>query len=148
MANYSFRGLSRSLQTYSSRNALLNHLKVKGESEFDDNVILKSNFYIRSSLLQSKNTITDDGFIIGGIVNKDMTNDEYTIEFDPNSFQSEFFPGMADFIDSNIVAGDKSSEDRLIASYWEDLRNDVFDDWGVFLFNLENIIFLYLIHKI
>ena len=141
MANYSFRGLSRSLQSSitSTRNALLNHLKVKGESEFDDNVILKSNFYIRSSLLQSKNTITDDGFIIGGTVNKDMTNDEYTLELDPNSFQSEFFPGMADFIDSNIVAGDKSSEDRLIASYWDDLGNDVFDDWGYFyLYDVES----------
>ena len=143
MANYSFRGLSRSLQTYSSitsnRNALLNHLKVKGESEFDDNVILKSNFYIRSSLLQSKNTITDDGFIIGGEPDKDMTNDEYTMEFDPNSYQSEFFPGMADFIESNIVAGDKSSEDRLIASYWDDLGNDVFDDWGYFyLYDVES----------
>jgi hypothetical protein len=61
-----------------------------------------------------------------------MDNQDYTEEFDPNDYQSEFFPGMADFVDSNILEGDKDPGDRLIASYWEDLGNDVFDDWGYF----------------
>ena len=39
---------------------------------------------------------------------------------------------MADFIDENIVAGDKDEYDRLNASYWGDLGDDVFDDWGYF----------------
>jgi fumarate hydratase subunit alpha len=60
--------------------------------------------------------ITDTSFIrsfplsnlqVGGPVNKDMENQNYTEEFDPNNYQIEFFPGMADFIDENIVAGDK-----------------------------------------
>jgi hypothetical protein len=84
------------------------------------------------NLIYSKNNTTDDGFIVGGTVNKDMDNEIYTQEFDPYSYQSTFFPGMSDFIDSNIVSGDKPSSDRLIASYWSDLGNDVFDDWGYF----------------
>jgi hypothetical protein len=61
-----------------------------------------------------------------------MDNENYTEEFDPYSYQAEFFPGMADFVDANIIAGDKIEEDRLIASYWNDLGDDVFDDWGYF----------------
>jgi hypothetical protein len=61
-----------------------------------------------------------------------MGDDNYTYEFDPNRYQSTFFPGMTDFIDGNIVAGDKASDDRLTASFWNDLGNDVFDDWGYF----------------
>jgi hypothetical protein len=83
-------------------------------------------------LIQSKNNTTDGGFPVGGTVTKDMDNENYAEEFDPNSYQSEFFPGMTDFIDENIVQGDKASEDRLVASYWSDLGNDVFDDWGYF----------------
>jgi len=139
MANYSFKGMSRTLQIFSSRNSLLNHLKVTNVAEFDNNVIVKGSFYVRSTLLQSKNITTADGFTIGGTVNKDMDNEDYTEEFDPNEYQSDFFPGMADFIESNIVAGDKSSEDRFIASYWDDLGNDVFDDWGYFyLYDVES----------
>lgn len=82
--------------------------------------------------LLSKNNTTDGGFPVGNTVTKDMTDDSYTLEFDPNSFQTAFFPGMADFVDGNIVAGDKAEEDRLRASYWDDLGNDIFDDWGFF----------------
>jgi hypothetical protein len=79
------------------------------------------------------NNASDIGPIIVGIpVNKDMQNDEYTYEFDPYDYQSEFFPGMADFIDENIVQGDKEESQRLYASYWDDWSNDVFDDWGFF----------------
>lgn len=63
---------------------------------------------------------------------KDMSNDNYTAEFNPNNYQAEFFPSMADFIDGNIIAGDKDESDRLNASYWDDLGNDIFDDWGYF----------------
>lgn len=135
MSNYRFKGTSfRSLQTQSivTKSALLSHLKVKNKAEFDNDVIMKGSLYIRSNLLESKNILTDQGFTIGGEPDKDMANQGYTEEFDPNSYQSEFFPDMANFIDSNIVAGDKAEEDRLIASYWDDLGNDVFDDWGYF----------------
>jgi len=82
--------------------------------------------------LRSKDNDTSGGFPIGGTVTKDMGDEDYTQEFDPNIYQSEFFPGMADFVDGNIVQGDKDSGDRLNASYWNDLGNDVFDDWGYF----------------
>lgn len=65
-------------------------------------------------------------------VNKDMGYNSYTYEFDPYSYQDTLFPDLVDFIDENIVAGDKSSEVRLTACYWRDLGNDVFDDWGFF----------------
>ena len=77
-------------------------------------------------LLQSKNNTTSGGFPVGGEVEKDMDNEDYTQEFDPYDYQSEFFPGMADFIDENIVEGDKDPSDRLVASYWSDLGDDVF----------------------
>jgi len=80
-----------------------------------------------NSLVRMYSTLT-----LGNEPRKDMADIEYTDEFDPNSFQGQFFPGMADFVDGNIVAGDKASGDRLIASYWDDLGDDVFDDWGYF----------------
>jgi hypothetical protein len=70
--------------------------------------------------------------ITGETVRKDMSDANYTDEFDPYNHQADFFPGMADIIDGNIVAGDKDEADRLNASYWSDLGNDVFDDWGYF----------------
>lgn len=85
-----------------------------------------------TGLFSSKNNITDGGFPVGGNAIKDMDNNEYTDEVNPYNYQSEFFPGMADFVDSNIVEGDKDPSDRLIASYWDDLGNDVFDSWGFF----------------
>lgn len=84
------------------------------------------------SLITSKDTIQANGYDIGNVPNKDMYNENYTYEFDPNVYQSEFFSGMANFIDANIVQGDKASEDRLIASAWYDLDDDIFDNWGYF----------------
>ncbi len=88
--------------------------------------------------IYSKDNVTDDGFTIGNPVEdiederyKDMQNQNYDYEIDPNDFP-DFFPGMAPFIDENILVGDKNEEDRLEASYWRDFLNDVFDDWGFF----------------
>lgn len=83
-------------------------------------------------VLASKGLTTEDGLTIGGTVEKDMDNEHYTNEFDPFEYQSSLFPDLADFIDENIVRGDKTEETRLNASYWSDLGNDVFDDWGYF----------------
>ena len=91
-----------------------------------------------TGLLYSLNNITDGGFTTGENINKDMNNIIYTDEFDPNDYP-QYFPGMSPFIDENIVAGDKSEEDRLIASYWDDWGDDVFDDWGYFyLYDVES----------
>jgi hypothetical protein len=97
------------------------------------------------NFIRSKNNITDGGFTIGGPVDialpppddpeasfNGMGNELYTYEFDPSGYQVSFFPGMANFINENIVLGDKSEENRLIASYWNDLGNDIFDNWGFF----------------
>lgn len=86
---------------------------------------------VSTSRFYSKNNVTDGGFTIGYTVTKDMTNNDYTSEFDPNNYP-ETFPNMAPFTNENIVAGDKNEGDRLIASYWGDLGNDVFDGWGFF----------------
>jgi hypothetical protein len=64
-------------------------------------------------------------------VEKDMYNDYYDAEYSPNNYP-QYFPDMAPFIDENVIAGDKSEEDRTLASCWDDLGNDVFDDWGYF----------------
>jgi len=95
---------------------------------------ISGNFYLTkiSEMLYSLNTITDNGFIVGNSVNKDMSNDIYTNEFDPNQYQSDYFPGMSPFTEENIVIGDKTEEDRLIASFWYDWGDDIFDDWGYF----------------
>jgi len=85
-----------------------------------------------SSIITSKNTIADNGLVTGITVDKDMSNQYYADEFDPYEYQSQFFPGMADFIDENIVQGDKLEENRLYASRWDDLYDDVFDGWGFF----------------
>lgn len=89
--------------------------------------------------LYSKNNITSGGFPIGGIIDKDMRDLDYTYEFDPQNYYPEYFPGMAPFTNENIVLGDKSSGDRLIASSWRDWDDDVFDDWGFFyLYDVES----------
>ena len=85
-----------------------------------------------SSGFYSKNNVTDGGFTVGQGVTKDMSNDDYTFDLNPNDYYPEFFPTMAPFTNENIVAGDKNEEDRLVASYWDDLGNDIFDDWGFF----------------
>lgn len=84
------------------------------------------------SSIFSKKNITTGGFTVGGTVTKDMSIESYDDQIDPYDYQSSFFPGMANFVDGNIIAGDKDSGDRLNATYWSDLGNDVFDDWGYF----------------
>ena len=86
---------------------------------------------IPSGLLYSKNNVTDGGFTVGNDVVKDMLNSSYTEQIDPGEYP-EFFPDMAPFINENIVLGDKNEEDQFRASYWPDLGQDVFDDWGFF----------------
>ena len=131
MANQNF-SLASSLKVFSSivctKNSLLSNLKVKNKSVFDDTVTINNSFYIKGlQLIQSKNILSDDGFTIGKTVKKDM------------DYQSSFFPDMNDFINSNIVVGDKSGGDRLNASYWDDLGHDVFDDWGFFyIYDIES----------
>jgi hypothetical protein len=70
--------------------------------------------------------------ILGEEITKDMSNDVYTDRINPFNFQSELFSGMVDFIDENIIAGDKTEENRLTASYWLDWGNDIFDGFGFF----------------
>jgi len=90
------------------------------------------------SYLYSKNNRTNGGFPVGETVLKDMSNNLYTYRFNPNEYQNDFFTGMAPFTDGNIVAGDKDPADRLIASYWDDWGNDIFDRWGFFyLYDVE-----------
>jgi hypothetical protein len=91
-----------------------------------------------SGLIYSKDTVVDGGFTVGTQIediederSKDMQNSNYTNEFDPNDDYPEFFPNMAPFIDENILAGDKDEDDRLFASYWNDINN-IFDAWGFF----------------
>jgi microcystin-dependent protein len=85
-----------------------------------------------SITLSSKGLTGDQGLTVGGNVTKDMDYENYTEEFDPYSYYPEFFPDMAPIIDGNIIVGDKDIGDKNIASYWNDLGNDVFDDWGYF----------------
>ena len=101
--------------------------------------IAKPSPVIPSGYIYSKNNITDGGFTVGNEVDKTLGGDDgdkgmdnavYTNQFDPNDYP-EFFPNMAPFIEENIVAGDKG-ESMLDASYWNDLGDDVFDDWGFF----------------
>jgi hypothetical protein len=68
---------------------------------------------------------------VGYTVTKDMRNVVYTTQLNPSDFP-QFFPDMAPFTNENIVAGDKTEANRLIASHWRDLGQDVFDDWGFF----------------
>ena len=113
-ANISFRGLSRPYSLYPSRGSnIIKNLRVLEKGQVDNYLYVKKNG-------------------VGGDVYKDMDRENYTSEFDPFTRQTVLFPGMADFLDGNIEAGDKVEEDRLIASYWNDLGNDVFDDWGYF----------------
>jgi hypothetical protein len=114
-ANASFRGMSRPISLYARRESnVIRHLRVTDRGEVDNYLLVKK------------------GLIVGGDVYKDMSSENYTDEFDPSNLQDILFPGMADFIEENILQGDKAEEDRFIASYWNDLGNDVFDDWGYF----------------
>jgi microcystin-dependent protein len=101
---------------------VLSYIIRHGVNEFD----------IPTLNITSKGLTGDQGLTVGGEVTKDMAYDDYTEEFDPNDYYPEFFPDMAPLIDENIVAGDKDISDKNQASYWDDLGNDVFDDWGYF----------------
>lgn len=114
-ANVSFRGLSRPTSMYGAKTTnIFKNVRITDKTQVDNYLLVKRKF------------------VVGGNVNKDMDHENYTEEFDPYNKQSILFPDMADFIDENILQGNKSSEDRLIATYWNDLGNDVFDDWGYF----------------
>jgi hypothetical protein len=114
-ANVSFRGMSRPYSLYPTKTtSIFRNVRMLEKTQVDN--------YLHVKRIA----------IVGGNVTKDMDDEDYTQEFDPFSLQEVLFPGMADFIDENIVQGDKNSEDRLRASYWNDLGNDVFDDWGYF----------------
>lgn len=86
---------------------------------------------INTGSLYSLNNITDNGFIVGAYIDKDMFNDNYNVEFTPSNYP-EYFPDMSPLIDENIIEGDKNPDDRLISSIWDDWGNDIFDDWGFF----------------
>jgi hypothetical protein len=88
--------------------------------------------YLMSDGIYQLNSYVNDEIVFGSYIEKDMDNELYTDEFNPYDFQADYFPDMADFIEENIVAGDKEESDRLIASYWDDLGDDIFDDWGYF----------------
>lgn len=121
-ANMSFRGLSRpySYSYFQKTTSIFRNVRILEKTQVDN-------------YLHVKRTLP-----VGGIVEKDMDNDNYTDEFDPNEYQSILFPGMADFIEDNIEQGDKDEGDRFIATYWNDLGDDVFDDWGYFfLYDVE-----------
>lgn len=135
VANNNFRGMSRSYSLYHKEpiSLRLQNLTVLNKSKFKGDVLMENKLSLTGSLiLTSRNVLTDAGLQTGRSVTKDMGNDSYTQEFDPFSYQNDFFAGMADFVDGNIIAGDKDSGDRLDASFWDDLGNDVFDDWGYF----------------
>ena len=114
-SNMSFRGLSRPYSLYPARSSnIIRNLRVTEKAQVDNYLFVKNSG-------------------VGGDVYKDMDFEDYTSEFDPYTRQAVLFPGMADFVDGNIEAGgDKVTENRLLASYWNDLGNDVFDDWGYF----------------
>lgn len=115
-ANTSFRGMSSGYSLYPSKknNVIFTNVRLLQRTQVDNYLLVKK------------------GLIVGGDVNKDMDHESYTGEFNPFSLQSILFPGMADFIEDNILQGDKTSENKLQATYWNDLGNDVFDDWGYF----------------
>ena len=116
-ANASFRGMSRYYPLYQQKsNNILRNIRIEEKTTIDNYLFVK-----RTS-------------VVGGIVEKDMDNANYTNELNPFDTQSSLFPDMADFIEDNIEVGDKNELDRLNASYWNDLGNDIFDNWGYFFF--------------
>ena len=114
-ANRSFRGMSSAYSLYPQKiKNIFTNVRVTGITRVDNNLLVKK------------------ALLVGGVVEKDMDHDNHDAEFDPFNLQDILFPGMADFSDENILQGDKSEGDRKIATYWNDLGNDVFDDWGYF----------------
>jgi hypothetical protein len=114
-------------------------LSVTDNVKVDNDVTIDGNLRVTASLLlQSRNVTGDAGFNVGRSPTKDMDDEDYRDEYDPYTRQNEFFYEMADFIPDNIVAGDKQESQRFNASYWNDLGNDVFDEWGYFfLYDVE-----------
>ncbi len=123
---------------HTSSTLTVRHFMGANQSQSDEAMYLTHVEVLMDSLplpppgFYSKNNVTDGGFTTGYTVTKDMSNAGYTYEFNPNDYYPEFFPNMAPFTNENIVAGDKNEEVRLNASYWDDLGQDVFDDWGFF----------------
>ena len=70
--------------------------------------------------------------IIGNIPTKDMTNISYDTSITPYNYQSQLFPDLSDFTTDNIVQGDKTDENKYMASYWHQFGNYIFDNWGYF----------------
>jgi hypothetical protein len=125
---YTIENILISEDTY-ELNKLYNQTIIAGESTISG--IIKH--------FSSKGNILSYDYTIGRQVTKDMGNEIYTQEFDPFENQDSFFPEMAEFISDNIIAGDKTEDLRLIASFWEDIGNDIFDDWGYFyLYDVES----------
>jgi hypothetical protein len=89
------------------------------------------------TLVSSSNTILTKS-VHPFDVDKDMSNEDYRDEIDPQDYP-DFFPNMAPLIEDNIVVGDKNEEERFVASYWNDLGDDIFDDWGYFYLYDPNI---------
>lgn len=79
--------------------------------------------------ITSKNILTDNGYIVGVTITKDMDNSDFTNEMTPTNYNN-LFPGLASIEDGNIVVGDKDISDKNNGSYWGDWGNDLFDDWG------------------
>lgn len=114
-ANTSYRGISRPISFYGPKtNNIFRNVRILEKTQIDNYLLVKKKF------------------VVGGDVYKDMAHENYTEEFNPSNKQSILFPDMADFIEENILQGDKNEADTLIASYWNDLGNDVFDSWGYF----------------
>jgi hypothetical protein len=133
--NTGFKGISIKRADVSllfSNNIRTKRLSVTESAKLND-VTITTGLVVLSGekLISSKDTITDGGFTIGGSVTKDMGIEDYRDEFDPANNQS-IFPDMVQITVNNIVAGDKTEENRLNASYWNDWGNDVFDEWGYF----------------
>lgn len=103
------------------------------------------------ALLSSKNNLTAGGFTIGGQVsvnaNRNFRINTYNYEHNYIELQ-QLFLETAQPNTSNIVAGDKLEADKFKAVYIYDWGNDIFDNWGFFLFTTfqhKSIIFLCLI---
>lgn len=113
-ANSSFRGMSRTYAFFQKTNTILQHTRLLENTRVDNNLVVSRRFPV------------------GGKVLKDMRYGNYNQEINPSNLQDVLFPGMADLIEDNIVLGDKEEGQKLRATYWDDLGNDVFDDWGYF----------------
>lgn len=96
-------------------------------------------------LLYSKNNTITGGFTVGEPIEKDMI---YTYRssqkiFSSNNDQTKLFEDMTDFVDKNIVIGDKNiviedDLDKYNSSYWSSWGSDIFDEFGFFyLYDVE-----------